>query len=105
MDEGLLQVDMSLNKSYSVKVEDSAYSSTGQWANLSWVIDDMTCQAAKQHSNNYACISDNSACHDISDAESGTQGYRCKCNPGYHGNPYVANGCKGTLISFFFSYN
>jgi hypothetical protein len=98
VDEGLLQVNIPLNKSYSVDVEDTAYTSTDQWTNLTWVIDNITCQAAKQHRNNYACISSNSVCVNINGTNWGTLGYRCRCNPGYRGNPYVANGCEGTLI-------
>ncbi|KAJ1702054.1 hypothetical protein LUZ63_001833 [Rhynchospora breviuscula] len=88
VDEGLLQVNMPLNKNYSLEVERGTYTSTGQWANLSWVIStNITCQEAKQNWNNYACVSGNSGCLNTND------GYRCKCNPGYKGNPYVEHGC------------
>jgi len=63
----------------------------GAW---SWSITNSTCESAKQNST-YACLSTNSECIGVT---RGTiyAGYRCKCSPGFEGNPYVQNGCTGT---------
>nr|XP_043636919.1 wall-associated receptor kinase 2-like [Erigeron canadensis] len=50
---------------------------------IDWVIRrDQTCTEATE-------CKENSQCYDV---EGG--GYRCKCNPGYEGNPYLDQGCQ-----------
>ncbi|CAL4923217.1 unnamed protein product [Urochloa decumbens] len=60
----------------------------GAW---SWSVTNLTCESAK-HNSTYACLSTNSECLGVTH---GTIyiGYRCKCSPGFEGNPYVQNGC------------
>ncbi|KAJ3697466.1 hypothetical protein LUZ61_001171 [Rhynchospora tenuis] len=94
VDEGLLRIMIPLNKSYSVSVEDQAYTSIEQWADISWVISNVGCQQAKQNMSNYACVSDSSECHNINDPKRSTLGYRCQCKFGGN-NPYVVDGCFG----------
>lgn len=62
----------------------------GSW---SWSVTNLTCESAKRDKT-YACISTNSECLGVTH---GTIyiGYRCKCSPGFEGNPYVQNGCTG----------
>ncbi|RRT81994.1 hypothetical protein B296_00020286 [Ensete ventricosum] len=62
---------------------------------LDWAIGNETCKAAKHNKTSYACISANSECFDSSNGP----GYLCCCSSGYHGNPYLLDGCKG-LLSF-----
>jgi hypothetical protein len=39
----------------------------------------------------YACVSDKSSCANVKN------GHICKCDAGYHGNPYLKQGCQGIL--------
>jgi hypothetical protein len=60
---------------------------------LDWSIGHDDCKTAVRNPAGYACRSNNSFC---SDATSG-RGYICKCNQGFDGNPYLPDGCKGTV--------
>ncbi|KAH6837559.1 hypothetical protein C2S53_009866 [Perilla frutescens var. hirtella] len=55
---------------------------------LDWWIGNLTCQQL-QSSVNYAC---NTNSHCI-DSETQLGGYRCTCDTGYQGNPYLLPGC------------
>ncbi|CAK9140000.1 unnamed protein product [Ilex paraguariensis] len=60
---------------------------------LDWVIGNLSCAQAKA-ANDYACRG-NSYCND---SDSGFGGYRCSCNQGYEGNPYLSPGCQGVVF-------
>lgn len=63
---------------------------------LDWSIGGQKCN---QLGNGSLC-SVNSTCSD----STVRTGYVCKCEPGYYGNPYLKEGCKGTLTCFVYSF-
>ncbi|XP_060202159.1 putative wall-associated receptor kinase-like 16 [Lycium barbarum] len=56
---------------------------------LDWAIGNISCVEAQKR-NDYACLR-NSQCID---SDTGLGGYRCSCNPGYEGNPYIGPACQ-----------
>lgn len=66
---------------------------------INWEVGDEPCDVVEK-SNNSSCKG-NSKCVDRSIIH-GKPGYICKCLDGYHGNPYLTDGCQGTDDAFFF---
>lgn len=56
---------------------------------LDWAIGNVGCNVANKTSS-YACRSKHSECVDSINGP----GYLCNCTLGYHGNPYITDGCK-----------
>lgn len=70
------------------------YASFGEVVvSVQWAAANLTCQEAQKNHSRYACVSANSTCLGV-DSTDGYVGYRCKCMDGFHGNPYVTNGCE-----------
>ncbi|KAK4483768.1 hypothetical protein RD792_010971 [Penstemon davidsonii] len=62
---------------------------------LDWAIGNASCVDA-QGFNDYGC-KNNSYCID---SNTDSKGYRCSCNNGYGGNPYLDTGCTGIGFGF-----
>uniref|UniRef100_K3Z0A4 Protein kinase domain-containing protein n=1 Tax=Setaria italica TaxID=4555 RepID=K3Z0A4_SETIT len=64
---------------------------------IRWAVTNSTCEQALQNITKYACRSENSSCLNVTHGKI-FMGYRCKCSPGFKGNPYIQEGCTGIAI-------
>ncbi|PIN23594.1 Serine/threonine protein kinase [Handroanthus impetiginosus] len=57
---------------------------------LDWSVGDVTCKEARENLSSYACRAIHSECSDSRNE----LGHRCNCLTGFHGNPYLVDGCQ-----------
>ncbi|KAK3144207.1 hypothetical protein QOZ80_4AG0310060 [Eleusine coracana subsp. coracana] len=94
IDEGTLNVVRPSERSIFLgDMDPTLYAFSGEWGVVRWAVDNMTCKDAMASKKGYRCLS-RSECVDVTGSNKLiTIGYRCKCSPGFEGNPYIENGC------------
>ncbi|PRQ29770.1 putative protein kinase RLK-Pelle-WAK family [Rosa chinensis] len=66
---------------------------------LNWEIQDGGCaEAQKRH--DYACKANSRCVNRTIDIRTEPSGYYCQCLPGFEGNPYLPDGCRGVSLGF-----
>ena len=100
----LAEGTLKLSPQYFLATSKQSFISSG-WQTLEyqWVIQHKTCMEAQRDKATYACRSINSTCIQAAVLDNLNFGYRCQCQKGYEGNPYISNGCIGSLLYLLYS--
>uniref|UniRef100_A0A165ABH0 Wall-associated receptor kinase domain-containing protein n=1 Tax=Daucus carota subsp. sativus TaxID=79200 RepID=A0A165ABH0_DAUCS len=65
---------------------------------LDWVIGNRNCTEAAQYKNSSVCYQNSKCVDGFGTRYRGYRGYRCNCNKGYQGNPYLSPGCQDRRV-------
>lgn len=98
VDEGLIEYTSSIGIAeyfLAVYLGQRLYTDSKGSGSRQWAVANLTCLEAQRSASSYACVSTQSTCVPVINSIRGYFGYRCKCSSGFHGNPYIKNGCQG----------
>ncbi|KAG2576449.1 putative wall-associated receptor kinase-like 11 [Panicum virgatum] len=95
IDEGIVGITYTPRQIFIVEApkQSGMYIGSMVSSSVQWVFANLTCEEARKNSSAYGCVDHYSACLGVTSAD-GNIGYRCKCAPGFEGNPYIPHGCR-----------